>query len=152
MTDPNKSSQDATGSQNIQAINSTVNVSYGAALPAPAPIDLAAALARLAALPLDHAPEPAPALPSGSRMPYARNPLFVGREHELRALAAILKGGTTAAISPLAAVRADLHIRPNASDVRPPTAAISQLAAATGLGGIGKTHPTYYPSYSTITV
>ncbi|HEY0602293.1 MAG TPA: hypothetical protein VGD58_05235, partial [Herpetosiphonaceae bacterium] len=57
-------------------------------------------------------PDPAP-LPSGSRMPLSRNPLFVGREDDLRALAGVLKAGGTAAIG--------------------------QIAAATGLGGIGKT-------------
>ena len=46
-------------------------------------------------------------------MPLARNPLFVGRRNQLKALAEAIKGGTTAAISP--------------------------IAAATGLGGIGKT-------------
>jgi tetratricopeptide (TPR) repeat protein len=82
---------------------------------APQPVDssaLAAAEDLLASLPLDGVPAPA-ALPAGSRMPYARNPLFVGREQELRSLAAVLKGGGTAAIG--------------------------QIAAATGLGGIGKT-------------
>jgi tetratricopeptide (TPR) repeat protein len=82
---------------------------------APQPVDqatLAAAQRQLAALPLDHVPPPAP-LPSGSRMPFGRNPLFVGREADLRALAEALKGGATAAIG--------------------------QIAAATGLGGIGKT-------------
>ncbi|MBV9790097.1 MAG: tetratricopeptide repeat protein, partial [Chloroflexi bacterium] len=53
------------------------------------------------------------ALPQGSRMPLSRNPLFVGREEDLRALAGVLKAGGTAAIG--------------------------QIAAATGLGGIGKT-------------
>jgi hypothetical protein len=46
-------------------------------------------------------------------MPWPVNPVFVGREADLKALAAILKGGETAAIG--------------------------QVAAATGLGGIGKT-------------
>ncbi len=63
-------------------------------------------------IPLDSIPTPAP-LPSGSRMPLSRNPLFVGRDNELRALAKVLKAGETAAIG--------------------------QIAAATGLGGIGKT-------------
>ena len=73
---------------------------------------LAAAEARLAALPLDTVPDPAP-LPPGSRMPLRPNPLFVGREADLRALAGALKGGETVAIG--------------------------QIAAATGLGGMGKT-------------
>jgi tetratricopeptide (TPR) repeat protein len=70
------------------------------------PADLAAAQALLATLPLDSLPDPAP-LPMGSRMLFRRNPLFVGREQDLEALAATLKGGG--------------------------------IAAATGLGGIGKT-------------
>ena len=52
-------------------------------------------------------------MPAGSRIPYSVNPLFVGREKELLTLAAHLKGGETIAIG--------------------------QIAAATGLGGIGKT-------------
>jgi len=66
----------------------------------------------LAALPLDRVPDVAP-LPPGSRMPLRANPLFVGRADDLMALAAALKRGATTAISP--------------------------IAAATGLGGIGKT-------------
>jgi tetratricopeptide (TPR) repeat protein len=59
-------------------------------------------------IPLSIAP-----LPSGSRMPLSPNPLFVGRQDDLRSLAGTLKTGGTAAIG--------------------------QIAAATGLGGIGKT-------------
>ncbi|MBI3959621.1 MAG: TIR domain-containing protein, partial [Chloroflexi bacterium] len=62
-------------------------------------------------LPTDHLPPHAP-LPYGSRMPYGHNPLFTGRESELLALAGALRAGSTAAIG--------------------------QIAAATGLGGIGK--------------
>src|SRR5438067_1882590 len=58
---------------------------------------LAAAQQLLATLPLDALPDPAP-LPPGSRMPFSRNPLFVGRVDDLRALAATLKDGGTAAI------------------------------------------------------
>src|SRR5215510_6517984 len=65
------------------------------------------------AFPLDVPPTPVP-LPPGSRMPLARNPLFVGREADLLRLARTLRGGGTAAIGP-------------------------QAAVATGLGGIGKT-------------
>ncbi len=68
--------------------------------------------AQLETMPLDDIPDLAP-LPPGSRMPFSHNPLFVGRETDLKALAATLKGGETAAIG--------------------------QIAAATGLGGIGKT-------------
>jgi tetratricopeptide (TPR) repeat protein len=61
----------------------------------------------------DALPPPGP-LPAGSRMPFAYNPLFVGRQEELRALARSLLGEGQATV-------------------------ISQVAAATGLGGIGKT-------------
>ena len=54
-------------------------------------------------------------LPQGSRMPFAHNPLFVGREGELRDLARHLRAGETSAVGEL------------------------KLAAASGLGGIGKT-------------
>jgi tetratricopeptide (TPR) repeat protein len=64
------------------------------------------------AMPLEEIPPIAP-LPAGSRMPLSRNSLFVGREADLKKLAEALKGGETAAIG--------------------------QIAAATGLGGIGKT-------------
>ncbi|HEY0734323.1 MAG TPA: helix-turn-helix transcriptional regulator, partial [Herpetosiphonaceae bacterium] len=65
-------------------------------------------------LPLDTVPPPAP-LPPGSRMPLRRNPLFVGRDADLRQLARALTAGGTAAIGQV------------------------EIAAATGLGGIGKT-------------
>lgn len=64
--------------------------------------------------PLDTVPPPAP-LPSGSRMPLSRNPLFVGRDTDLQQLGQMLRAGPTAAIG---------HM---------------EIAAATGLGGIGKT-------------
>lgn len=72
-------------------------------------IDPAEAARLLAELPLDRIPDPAP-LPPGSRMPLSPNPLFVGREQDLKDIAAALKAGTT-----------------------------SVIAAATGMGGIGKT-------------
>jgi tetratricopeptide (TPR) repeat protein len=75
-------------------------------------IDLETALAQLEAKPLKKIPPVAP-LPPGSRMPLSPNPLFVGRKVDLKKLAKALKGGETAAIG--------------------------QIAAATGLGGIGKT-------------
>jgi tetratricopeptide (TPR) repeat protein len=65
-------------------------------------------------LPETRLPEIGP-LPQGSRMPFAHNPLFVGREEELRALAHRLRAGETSAVGEI------------------------QLAAASGLGGIGKT-------------
>jgi tetratricopeptide (TPR) repeat protein len=70
--------------------------------------------ARIEALNPDSIPTPA-ALPQGSRMPLSRNPLFVGREADLRRLAQMLHAGGTAAVGQL------------------------EIAAATGLGGIGKT-------------
>jgi hypothetical protein len=85
----------------------------GQAMPRPiAPEMLAAAARQLAALPLETIPDPAP-LPEGSRIPFSRNPLFIGREADLRSLAQALKGDGIAAIG--------------------------QIAAATGLGGLGKT-------------
>jgi tetratricopeptide (TPR) repeat protein len=79
-----------------------------------APIDPGEAAARLNELPVDYIPEPGP-LPPGSRMPLAVNPLFVGRQEDLRVLARSLKVEKTAAIGQV------------------------EIAAATGLGGIGKT-------------
>ncbi len=64
-------------------------------------------------MPLQHVPAPAP-LPTGSRMPLGRNPLFVGRQADLQQVVALLSTGDTAAITP-------------------------QVVAATGLGGLGKT-------------
>jgi len=89
------------------ATNQTIfNVSHPQSRPT---IDPAQAQQQLDALPLDQIPDPAP-LPPGSRMPLSVNPLFVGREDDLKTLAATLKAGTTTVI-----------------------------AAATGMGGIGKT-------------
>ncbi|MCG7904800.1 MAG: tetratricopeptide repeat protein [Candidatus Thiodiazotropha weberae] len=70
---------------------------------------------KLTALPTDTIPEASP-LPPGSRLLFYHNPLFVGREQNLMELAQIMvKGGV---------------------------AAVGQLVAATGLGGIGKTQLT----------
>jgi len=83
----------------------------------PRPVDpeaLTEATQRLGTLPLDTTPDPGP-LPPGSRMRLSPNPLFVGRDDDLRALAGALKAGDTTAIGQV------------------------QTAAATGLGGIGKT-------------
>lgn len=76
------------------------------------PSSLDQAERRLAALPLHVIPTLA-ALPSRSRMPLRRNPLFIGRKRDLRAIARALKGAEMVAIG--------------------------QTAATTGLGGIGKT-------------
>ena len=56
---------------------------------------------RLSELPEEDVPDPA-ALPQGSRMAFAHNPLFVGREQDLRSLARKLKGGKSAAIGQIA--------------------------------------------------
>lgn len=74
---------------------------------------LVQAQAQLAALPLDTILDLA-ALPARSRIPFARNPFFVGHEADLKRLAHTLKGGGTAASG--------------------------QIAAAIGLGGSGKTN------------
>jgi tetratricopeptide (TPR) repeat protein len=78
------------------------------------PPDPDTAQAALEALPLEEVPKP-DRLPVGSRMPWAHNPLFVGREEDLKALALQLKAGETSAVGQV------------------------ETAAATGLGGIGKT-------------
>ncbi|HEX6898662.1 MAG TPA: FxSxx-COOH system tetratricopeptide repeat protein [Thermoanaerobaculia bacterium] len=69
---------------------------------------------KLESLPLDEIPAPGP-LPDGSCMPLSVNPLFVGRDEDLRILARQLKAGETSAIGQV------------------------EIAAATGMGGIGKT-------------
>src|SRR5262249_21353367 len=66
-------------------------------------------------LPLETIPEPSP-LPPGSLIPLAPNPSFVGRENELRNLVQLLKVGAVATVT-----------------------ASGNVAAATGLGGLGKT-------------
>jgi len=92
---------------------SNVNKIFANAAPSEvAAAELASAMARFGSLPLDVIP-PVTALPVGSVMPLAANRLFVGRQADLMALAqSLIAGGTTA---------------------------IGQIAAATGLGGIGKT-------------
>ena len=81
------------------------------------PVDsatLATAQQQLEHLPLEVIPAIAP-LPTGSRVPFAPNPIFVGRGSQLRALAAMLKNGGGQ----------DGHR--------------AKIAAITGLGGVGKT-------------
>jgi hypothetical protein len=56
---------------------------------------LAEAEELLAGLPLGEVPEPS-GVPTGSRMPWRRNALFVGRETDLKALATALQTGGTA--------------------------------------------------------
>ena len=67
----------------------------------------------LRSIPVDAVPERTP-IPAGSRMPLARNPLFVGRSEELLRIAAALRGSDT-------------------------TVALGHVIASTGLGGLGKT-------------
>lgn len=99
------------GSNIAQNVYQTFN--YGTSQPHLAdPAELATAQNLLSGLPLDAIPAVAP-LPPGSRMPFSPNPLFVGRQNDLLTLAQTLKGGGTTAIN--------------------------QVAAATGLGGLGKT-------------
>jgi tetratricopeptide (TPR) repeat protein len=87
-----------------QIIGAAVGANYGSittnyhAAPAPSSIDPEQAHALLDRLPLDHVPNPTP-LPPGSRMPLRPNPLFVGREADLLALAPDLKAGRAAVIS-----------------------------------------------------
>ena len=79
----------------------------------PQPIDpLPAALAVLASIPLNDVPTPRSDLPHASRMPFESSPHFVGREDELKRLAAAIGTAQPAVVMP---------------------------AVATGLGGIGKT-------------
>ncbi|MBM7845948.1 ATP-binding protein [Herpetosiphon giganteus] len=73
---------------------------------------LPAAFAALASLPLDHVPQPRADLPHASRLPFESSPHFVGREDELKQLAAAIGTAQPTVIMP---------------------------AVATGLGGIGKT-------------
>jgi hypothetical protein len=94
--------------QHLQQVNAHYNADritiYAQATPLPVdPQVLAAAEQRLAALPLELIPDPAP-LPEGSRIPCSRNSLFVGRESELRHLAQVLKRNGIAAIGQIAVV------------------------------------------------
>lgn len=76
----------------------------------------AAAAAQMAALPTDTLPDPIDTLPPGSWMhSLSRNRQFVGREADLLALAALLKGGQAVAVNQ------------------------AQSAVICGIGGIGKT-------------
>lgn len=79
----------------------------------PQPIDpLHAALAALASIPLTDVPVPRSDLPQASRLPFESSPHFVGRDAELKQLAAAIGTAQPAVVMP---------------------------AVATGLGGIGKT-------------
>jgi tetratricopeptide (TPR) repeat protein len=111
--------------QRGQTVGTQYNIVYQSVTPQPIdPETLAAAEKRLATLPLDDIPDPAP-LPPGSRMPFSRNPLFVGREDDLRALAGALQTNRTTG-----------SLAATIGQIAPAT---GQVVAATGLGGIGKT-------------
>ncbi|MFL5333032.1 MAG: TIR domain-containing protein, partial [Geminicoccaceae bacterium] len=91
----------------------TMAAIYQAATPRPVDaVALARAEALLATMSVDEVVPPA-SLPPGSYLPLRRNAVFVGRDPDLRALAATFKAGGTVAVG--------------------------QSAAVTGLGGMGKT-------------
>lgn len=98
--------------EHVQARDIHLGPSITYVLPERPETPLAEALARLEQLPLDTLPQPA-SLPARSLMPFSRNPLFVGRQEEMLALARMLKSESVSAGS--------------------------RTAALTGLGGIGKT-------------
>jgi tetratricopeptide (TPR) repeat protein len=116
MNDEQQNISNAASNQGAQGtFNGPVTIIYERARTQSAdPQTVEASRRLLERLPTETIPDPAPALPPGSRMPLSRNPLFVGRAADLQNLAAALKGGETVAIG--------------------------QIAAATGLGGIGKTN------------
>jgi hypothetical protein len=119
--------------QHAQRVNAQYNAEhitiYAQATPRPVdPDTLAAAARQLAALPLEAIPDPA-LLPPGSRMPLRRNPLFVGREVDLWALATALKG-----VKPLRSAR---RLRPRgwAASARRSSRVSSSTAMGNSLPG-----------------
>jgi hypothetical protein len=100
MSNPPGITLSTPGSYNAQAADHStaiVNV-YGQTVHAAkvSPQEIAAAQALHAQLPMDVVP-PIATLPDASRMPYAPNPHFVGREDTLKQLAQFLKTGTAVA-------------------------------------------------------
>lgn len=100
MSNPPGITLSAPGSYNAQAADHStaiVNV-YGQPVQAArvSPQEIAAAQALHAQLPMNVVP-PIATLPDASRMPYAPNPHFVGREDDLKQLAQFLKAGTAVA-------------------------------------------------------
>lgn len=92
-----------------------VNYNYSDVTPSqPDETEVEEAFGRLKELPLEHVPKHA-TLPNNSVMPLRRNQNFVGRNKQLKRVAAALKGGETTAIGEAA------------------------VAASSGLGGVGKT-------------
>jgi tetratricopeptide (TPR) repeat protein len=118
MPEQSNAGQHAIGSNIAQADrgSTAIVVSYDYA--PPRPVDdaatLEAARRSLAELPLEEVPKYPAALPPGSRIPLSQNPLFVGREEQLKALAKSFKG------------------EDNALEGRVIT------VASTGIGGVGK--------------
>jgi hypothetical protein len=113
VAQPPWNSQNVTGDYSAVSFsgNATVNVYQNVA---PQVVDQAmirTAQEQLAAFPIDRLPARSP-LPSGSRMPFWANPIFVGREADLQWLAQVLKANNSGE---------------------------GKIAAITGLGGIGKT-------------
>jgi tetratricopeptide (TPR) repeat protein len=106
MSEPPRMTQTASGNYIAQAAaggTAVVNV-YEHVPPRPAdPAALQAAEQLLANMPVDRVPDLAP-LPLGSRMALRHNPLFVGREDALLALAAALTGAKIAAVTGLGGV------------------------------------------------
>lgn len=96
-------------------ISGDVNYKYSDVTPSqPDPAELEEAIRHLEELPLEHVPRRT-ALPDNSVMPLRPNQHFVGRNEQLRRVAAALKGGETTAIGE------------------------AVVTASSGLGGVGKT-------------
>jgi hypothetical protein len=103
------------GDHNRVEVFGDITYDYGAV--APSPVDagtLESARRQLGALPLEEVPDRS-ALPPGSVMPLRPNPHFVGRDEQLKRIAANLKSGDSTTISEVT------------------------VAASSGLGGVGKT-------------
>jgi tetratricopeptide (TPR) repeat protein len=126
MPEKIESDQAATGSYIVQAKEGSTgtitsyqasgNITIYSNIPSHSidPTALIVAQQQFAALPLDTIPAVAQ-LPTGSRMPFSRNPLFVGRQADLQTLALALKGDEAIIINQM------------------------EVAAAIAMGGMGKT-------------
>lgn len=83
------------------AVGGDLNIiQYPQSLPQVTEADIAAANAKFATMPLEVLP-PARALPSGSHLPFARNPLFTGRVQALQQLASLFQNENALAITGL---------------------------------------------------
>jgi tetratricopeptide (TPR) repeat protein len=101
MAEPPAIDQTATGSYIVQAAagaSAVLNVYHNVTSRTVKPEDLAAAEKLLSGLPTELVPSVA-ALPAASRVAYRPNPLFVGREDQLRALALALRSSRAAAVT-----------------------------------------------------